>query len=187
MTITAQLNILIALKNPQESATILSNLSNRFNASYLIETEENALRKAQEIIPDFIIVEGSEGLDITKNIKAMPRCFTKCIVCFSAQDEGIIIHAIFANADAYFLKTTTNGAISECLSRLLGGERYITPAIANTILQSPKIDTYRKTIEKLSSREQEFFRLYGYHHSIKQIAALMFISENSKRPQKQNY
>jgi DNA-binding NarL/FixJ family response regulator len=179
MNLLTPLTILIALKTQQESATIFANLSNIFKASFIIDPEENALQKAQEMMPDFIIVEGSEGLAITKSIKAMYRCYTKCIVCFSAFDEEVLIHAIFANADAYFLKTPNNDAITDCMSRLLGGERYITPSFARTLLKNPKLDKYRSVTYKLSIREREVFRYYGYHYSVKQIAETMFISEHT--------
>ncbi len=173
------LNILIALKTAQESATILANLSNTFKASFVIEPEENALHKTQEMMPDFIIVEGSLGLIITKNIKATPKCFTKCIVCFDAFDEAVLIHAIFTNADAYFLKTSTYDAIADCVGRLLGGERYITPSFARNILQNPQLDNYRAITDKLTIRERDVFRHYGGQYSVKQIAEKMFISENT--------
>ena len=179
MKLMPPLTILIALKRPQESALILANLSNTFKASFVIEQEEHALHKAQELMPDFIIVEGSEGLTITKNIKSMYRCYTKCIVCFDAFDEAAIVHAIFTNADAYFQKTSTNDVIADCVSRLQGGERYITPSFARNILQNPKLDNYRKITDKLSPRERDVFRYYGYQYSTSQIAEKLFICEDT--------
>ncbi|WP_394990506.1 response regulator transcription factor [Emticicia sp.] len=173
------LTILIALKTPQEYAIILANLSNIFKTSFVIEQERNPLQKTQELMPDFIIIEGSAGITITKNIKAIPKCFTKCIVCFDAFDEDVLIHAFFTNADAYFLKTSTNATITDCVSRLLGGERYITPSFARNVLQNPKLDRYRSVTDKLSIRERDIFRNYGYQYSVKQIAEKLFISENT--------
>ena len=173
------LTILIALRTPNDSARMLDTLSATFAASFVIVPEQTALLKTQELLPDFIIVEGTEGLITTKSIKAMYRCYTKCIVCFATFDDAMLVHAIFANADAYFLKTGTNDAIIDCMSRLQGGERYITPSFARNVLQNPKLDNYRKITDKLSIRERDFFRYYGYHYSVKQIADLMFISVNT--------
>ncbi len=181
-----EISILFATQNYKDTFALLSD-SSKYGLciSLSIENEKSIFQKIINTKPDFVVLEGTVGIELIRKIKSILHLSTKCIFCLSELDNISIINAIFTNADAYYLKDTSTESLINCIQCLIKGERYISPILIKKI-QSPVFDKQSTILNQLSHRENEVLRLLSYNHSIKRIAELLFISEKTVESHKNN-
>ncbi len=148
------------------------------------EAEEmhSAISAIPNLRPDILIVDislnGPDGLELLKNIRIrLPRL---PVLILSMHDESIYAErALRAGANGYIMKQEATEKVLVALRRILSGEIYVSPRIANSMLQhyvhganpSPQ-----SSISELTDRELEVFRLIGEGHGTRQIAEALHLS-----------
>jgi DNA-binding NarL/FixJ family response regulator len=181
------ISILIAFENYEDATQIAQSfVKSSINASIAIKKQSDLLQDVLQMKPDFVIIEGLKGFELTRIIKAIPQSWTKCIVCFRQPSEGILISAIFANADAYYSLDVQDQTMPDCINRLRAGERYITPTLIPQFVKHDKADKYQAMMKLLTNQEKEVFRLLGYNNRIKDIGEKLFISAKTVEAHKNN-
>ncbi len=146
------------------------------------EDMHRALQLIGALKPDILIVDislkGPDGLDLLKSIRTKDPSLPLLIL--SMHDEAIYAErALRAGANGYIMKQEATEKVLIALRQILNHEIYVSPAIANKMLQHfvggaahPK----HSRIDDLSDRELEVLRLMGSGHTTRQIAEDLHLS-----------
>jgi DNA-binding NarL/FixJ family response regulator len=141
-----------------------------------------ALKATTELKPDIVVTDislkNSDGIELTKNIKARyPRL---PVVIFSVHDEYLYAErALLAGAKAYLMKDEVSENIIKAIRTVLSGEIYVSDTISKKFLHrivGHKDGTTKTPIENLTDREFEVFRLIGEGLKASQIANQLHLS-----------
>jgi len=141
-----------------------------------------ALKAMQTLKPDIaladISLKGADGIELIKNLKI--RMPALPVLVLSIHDESIYApQALRAGARFFIMKTETTENVLLALRRVLSGEIYLSKRMANKMLQQfvGAPGTAQKfSIDRLSDRELEVFRLIGQGHGTRRIAEELRLS-----------
>ncbi len=146
------------------------------------EEAQAAMRAISKKKPDILIVDislnGPDGLDLLKNIRASYPDLP--VLILSMHDEAIYAErALRARANGYIMKQEATEKVLVAVRRILNGEVYLSDRMANKMLQqyiggSPA--AIQSRISALSDRELEVFCLIGAGRSTREIAEELHLS-----------
>ena len=147
----------------------------------------DALEQARELRPDLILMDITmprcNGLEATRLIKAeMPE--TKIVMVTVSDEEEDLFEAIKSGAQGYVLKNMPGEEFGRVLTDIASGEAPLSRGLAAKILgefarltrESAPKDSAK---DELSERECEVLQLVANGATNKEIAAQLFISENT--------
>src|SRR5579859_471518 len=163
----------------------IAQLINRENDLQVCGEEENAsnaLSAISKLKPDLVIADislkDSSGLELMRNIKAQYSKLPVLVV--SAHDESIYAEIAFrAGALGYLMKQEALDKILTAIRRVLGGNIYVSDALAAKMLQQQirgKVDIQESPVKSLSDSELEVFQLIGQWKKTSEIAAELHLS-----------
>jgi DNA-binding NarL/FixJ family response regulator len=141
-----------------------------------------ALKAMQTLKPDIaladISLKGADGIELIKNLKI--RMPALPVLVLSIHDESIYApRALRAGARGFIMKQEATENVLLALRRVLIGEIYLSMRMANKMLQQfvGAPGTAQKfSIDRLSDRELEVFRLIGQGHGTRRIAEELRLS-----------
>ncbi len=142
-----------------------------------------ALQLIESSRPDILIVDisldGPDGLDLLKHIRTQDPGLP--VLILSMHDESIYAErALRAGANGYIMKQEATDNVLDALRRILNHEVYVSPRIANKMLQQfvggSATDKRHSLVDDLSDRELEVLRLIGAGHGTRQIAEELHLS-----------
>jgi DNA-binding NarL/FixJ family response regulator len=146
-----------------------------------------AISAAREILPDVILMDISmpncNGLDATRRIKReMPH--VKIVILTVSDDDHDLFEAIKSGAQGYLLKDLEPYQLYDLLESISRGEAPLSGAIAAKILKEftrPNRGTAQEpeVIGELTARETSILQLVSEGKTNKEIASILFISENT--------
>ncbi|MBI2865894.1 MAG: response regulator transcription factor [Chloroflexi bacterium] len=145
-----------------------------------------ALVKARELKPDLVLMDirmpRVGGLEATRLIKAvLPE--VKVVMLTVSDDEADLFEAIKSGAQGYLLKDMKAEAFFDLLAAVERGEAGVSPRMAAYMLEEfTRLSSGRKAGESatgLSEREGEVLRLVAQGRTNKEVAAALYISENT--------
>ena len=166
----------------RDGLTTIINHERDLNVCGEADDAYEALKAAAELKPDIVVVDislkNSDGIELTKTIKSK---YPKLpVVVLSVHDESVYAErALIAGAKAYLMKDAVSENIVKAIRTVLSGEIYVSNTISKKFLHKiagDKVDTNKTTIEKLSDREFEVFRLIGEGYKPSQIAKKLHLS-----------
>ena len=126
--------------------------------------------RADVYVMDLRMPDG-DGLQTIKSLVARDPS-TKVLVLTTYDNEEDIFHALEAGARGYLLKDTTKEEIIAAVRQIHSGERYLPQAVAARLAD-------RLVRPSLTPRELDVLRLVSRGRSNKEMAAAMFISEET--------
>jgi DNA-binding NarL/FixJ family response regulator len=141
-----------------------------------------ALKAIQTLKPDIaladISLKGSDGIELIKNLKIrMPGL---PVLVLSIHDESIYApRALRAGARGFIMKQEATENVLLALRRVLNGEIYLSKRMATKMLQQfvgARSTAQKFSIDRLSDRELEVFRLIGQGHGTRRIAEELRLS-----------
>lgn len=147
------------------------------------EDAQAALQMIYALKPDILIVDislhGPDGLDLLKSVRAKDP--TLPVLILSMHDESIYAErSLRAGANGYIMKQEATENVLVALRRILNREVYVSPQIANKMLQrfvsAGAAHGKHSSLNELSDRELEVLRLMGEGHSTRQIADALHLS-----------
>jgi DNA-binding NarL/FixJ family response regulator len=143
--------------------------------------EADGIRSALEMIklhePDVALVDLSlkdeSGLELIKDIKTrFPKVM---MLVLSMHDEAFYAERVLrAGAKGYIMKHQATSQVLVAIRRILSGDVYLSDAMSSKMLRNITDGKTKKSgssVEQLSDRELEVFRLIGSGLGTRQIAA----------------
>lgn len=145
-----------------------------------------AIEQCKELKPDVVVMDLSMpdlgGLEATAEIlKANPE--TKVLILSMYSNENYVRKALEVGAKGYMLKDAIEIDLTRAVTALAAGESYLSPGIANLVLEGLKTGSFQDPEKdahgRLTLREKEVLLLIAQGKSNKEIASLLNISANT--------
>lgn len=144
--------------------------------------------KPQVVLMDINLGEGENGIDCVRHIKAdQPEILF--MMCTVYEDDEKIFEALSAGASGYILKKTAPTKMLEALKELKDGgapmssqiARKVVAAFQNRPAEQATAGQSDPALNTLSNREREIIELLAKGMLYKEIAASLFISQETVR------
>lgn len=144
------------------------------------EASDGALlmERYAQLLPDIVLLDLSMkhtgGLDALQQLKrTYPK--SKVLILSMHTDPELIMRALESGAHGYLLKDTTANELEHALQALRNGERYLSPAIAHTVINQALVRNQAETApppnsHNLTARQLEILRLIVRGKSTREIA-----------------
>lgn len=136
------------------------------------------LEQFDALQPDIVLLDLSMkhtgGLDALQQLKrAHPK--SKVLILSMHTDPELIMCALESGAHGYLLKDTTANELEHALLALCNNERYLSPAIAHTVINQALIRSHAQVApapnsHNLTARQLEILRLIVRGKSTREIA-----------------
>jgi len=148
------------------------------------EDGDQLLEQAQQLAPDMVLLDismrSTSGLDALTQLRASGNT-CKVLILSMHTDPDLIMRALESGAHGYLLKDATATELEQALAALRSGERYLSPAIAHTVInqalmraqhgKQPNVDRHN-----LTARQLEILRLIVRGKSTREIATGLGLS-----------
>ena len=147
-------------------------------------SDEEAMALIGQIKPDLALIDISlksgNGIDLVKRIKSR-HPLVKMLVISGIEESLYCERALRVGAMGYLNKQVSNENLLESVRTVQSGKRFISDALAQRLFDQAVGDVERAktSIERLSDRELEVYRMIGQGLSTGTIAEKLFISPNT--------
>ncbi len=171
------IRILLADDHPSLRTGLASILNSHSGIEVVAEaaTGSEALQKAAETQPDVLILDlrmpDGDGIETTRRLVEI-NPDARILILTTYDNEEDIFNALEAGARGYILKDTTSEEIIEAVRQVHTGNRFLPPGVAARLAD-------RMIRQSLTPRELDVLRLVSRGRTNKEIAAAMFISEET--------
>ncbi|MCL6636959.1 MAG: response regulator transcription factor, partial [Alicyclobacillus sp.] len=151
------------------------------------EDGRQALEKCRQHLPDVVLMDINmpvcDGLEATRQIKR-EHPYVKILILTVSDAEESLFEAVKAGASGYVLKNASPQQVLESVKRVSAGEPVIPGNLAMQIISEfskPAEKPVRQQVDALTEREIEVLRYLSVGATNKDIAAALYISENTVR------
>lgn len=135
------------------------------------------LAMVEHLSPDIVLLDISMkqtgGLEALQQLKRI-RPQSKVLILSMHTDPALIMQALESGAHGYLLKDTTATELEHALEALRNNERYLSPAIAHTVITQALTRTQKNQeatdSHNLTARQLEILRLIVRGKSTREIA-----------------
>jgi len=152
------------------------------------EDGEEAIRTVQQLTPDVVLMDVRmprlNGIEATREItEAVPSA--KVLMLTVSDDEDDLYEAIRAGAAGYLLKEISIEEVGSAIRCVVSGQSLISPSMAAKLLAEftnlarKAEERHSAPIPRLTERELEVLKLVAQGLSNREIAAELYISENT--------
>lgn len=146
------------------------------------EDAQTALQAVATLQPDLVIVDislkGVNGIDLVKHLQRQHEKVP--VLVMSMHDESLYVERVLrAGARGYIMKQEGTEKVVTAVHQVLAGEIYVSDAMGKKLLrafQEGRPDSGTPSVERLSDRELEVFRLIGQGYGTRQIAETLHVS-----------
>ncbi len=152
---------------------------------------EEGVQKAQELSPDVVVMDLEMpvlgGVEATRQIRAAAPS-TQVLVLTVSESENDLFAAMAAGAKGYLLKNAGSDDLHTAVMHISQGGVLVSPIMATTMLsQFTEVENKAaKTETGLSAREEEVLQSVAQGASNKEVAATLFITENTVKTHLRN-
>ena len=122
-----------------------------------------------------ITMPGRGGLDVLKTLKTLRPRLPVLVLSMHPEDQ-YGKRVLKAGASGYMNKETAPEELIKAVRKLLGGGRYVSAALAETLASDLSPDAGRPVHERLSDREFEVLRQLASGKTVSQIAEALHLS-----------
>jgi DNA-binding NarL/FixJ family response regulator len=141
-----------------------------------------AVRVAKETGPDVVLMDLSmpelNGADATRAIvDERPEC--KVIVLSMYAEREYVRRALKAGATGYVVKRSAAKELVEAIRAVHSGQRYLSPRVADVVIDDYAADGKADLLEKLSTREREVLQLLAEGRTGSEIAQRLALSQKT--------
>jgi DNA-binding NarL/FixJ family response regulator len=137
------------------------------------------LSVAPQLKPDVTILDLGmpllNGMDAGRELKRLlPK--TKIIVLTMSEDYELASLALREWASGYLLKKSAGGELVKAVREVLKGQSYVTPWIAQRLLEDFVRDPRIDRIKHLTPRQREVLQLLAEGRTMKEAAAILHVA-----------
>jgi len=144
-------------------------------ASTGTETLDQLRAKPWDLVILDIYMPDRSGLDILKQIQASyPE--TKVLIISGLPERQYALNAIKAGASGYLAKDTAPEELLKAVKAVLRGRRYVSPTLAELLVDDLNHDGDQPMHTRLSEREFQIFCKLAAGRSVSEIANELFLS-----------
>jgi DNA-binding NarL/FixJ family response regulator len=141
-----------------------------------------AVRQARDLHPDVVLMDLSmpelNGADATRAIlERDPRC--RVIVLSMYSEREYVRRALKAGAAGYVVKRSAAKEVVDAIRAVHAGQRYLSPRVADVVLDDYAGEGADDLLSKLSQREREVLQLLAEGHTGAQIAERLSLSQKT--------
>lgn len=130
------------------------------------------------IISDITMPPGDSGLETLKKIKEFAPG-TPVIILTMHSVKEYAVRAIRAGASGFVHKGDATTELIKAVNHVLSGRKYLSPEVADIMANSLVFDPASRSIDNLSNRELEVFKLLATGKSVSAIAKEIYLSANT--------
>src|SRR5713226_3371015 len=143
------------------------------------EDARQVLTEVQNQTWDLVILDismpGRSGLDLLSDLQRTHPKLPVLVLSMHAEDQ-YGKRVLKAGASGYMNKESAPEELIKAVRKLLGGGRYVSPALAETLASDLSDDAGRPAHESLSDREFEVLRNIASGKTVTQIAKALNLS-----------
>lgn len=148
----------------------------------LVGDGREAVRVAREAQPDIVLMDLSmpelNGADATRAIQERePKC--RVIVLSMYSDREYVRRALTAGASGYVVKRSAAKELVDAIRAVYAGQRYLSPRVADVIIDAYAGNERDDPLSRLSAREREVLQLLAEGHTGAQIAERLSLSQKT--------
>jgi DNA-binding NarL/FixJ family response regulator len=141
-----------------------------------------AVRQARELQPDVVLMDLSmpelNGADATRAIlERDPKC--RVIVLSMYSERGYVRRALKAGAAGYVVKRSAAKEVVDAIRAVHAGQRYLSPRVADIVLDDYAGEDRDDPLARLSAREREVLQLLAEGRTGAQIAERLSLSQKT--------
>ncbi len=180
----SKIKVLVVDDHPiiRQGLSLLFSQKNDMEVCGEADNVETALEQITVLKPDIVIVDislkDSNGLDLIKQIKIKKKNLP--VLVLSVHDESIYAErALRAGARGYIMKEELTDNVVIAIRQIISGKLYLSNQMSEKMLDKlvkPSPGISESSVEILSDRELEVFRLFGLGMSTKEIADKIHVS-----------
>ena len=138
-----------------------------------------ALKKLRKEKVDVVLLDISmpekNGFDTLKQITD-GISGTKVLILSMYQEDQYAVRLMKGGAAGYLTKDAAPEQLVEAIRKVVAGQKYISPALAELLLQECGADSGKLSHELLSDREYQVMRLLGSGKKVSEVADVLSIS-----------
>jgi len=141
-----------------------------------------AVQQARETQPDVVLMDLSmpelNGADATRAIlERDPKC--RVIVLSMYSQREYVRRALKAGAAGYVVKRSAAKEVVEAIRAVHAGQRYLSPRVADVVLEDYSDEKQDDPLTRLSAREREVLQLLAEGRTGAQIAERLSLSQKT--------
>jgi DNA-binding NarL/FixJ family response regulator len=145
----------------------------------------SALDLVRKVKPDVLLLDvnmpGMNGVEVVRALHSLPQSeHCRVLMLTISKSEDDLLGAITAGADGYLLKSSEPEELRRAILLVSQGMSVLSPQVTRQVLRAAMSGEPVRPLENgLSSREMEVLTCLSQGKTTAQIAAELFISENT--------
>jgi two-component system, NarL family, invasion response regulator UvrY len=147
------------------------------DATHAHEALTRAIGERWDLVILDISLPGRSGLDVLKELHAAKPTLPVLVMTMHAADQ-YAIRAFRAGAAGYITKDCAPEELTNAVRKLLGGGKYVPPALAEKLATSIG-SSEKPPHEELSDREFQVLRMFALGKTVSQIGRELHLSEKT--------
>ena len=148
----------------------------------LVGDGREAVQQAREVQPDVVLMDLSmpelNGADATRAILERDAKCRVIVLSMYAQRE-YVRRALKAGAAGYVVKRSAAKEVVEAIRAVHAGQRYLSPRVADVVLEDYSDEKQDDPLARLSAREREVLQLLAEGRTGAEIAARLALSQKT--------
>ena len=118
------------------------------------------------------------GLEVLKELKEIrPRL--PVLILSMHSEEQFARRALKAGASGYITKDSQRAELVKAVNKVMSGATYVSPALAEKLINYLREDIDRPLHEALSDREFEVLRLIASGKTVSEVASILSLSDST--------